>query len=271
MAKLTPIQVAQRYALRGDIKSAMTELNSLQVAGDVGANASLAELAAYRANWKEVLKHIKIVFETPSALSTFNVYQDMVMLAARAGMELGDWEGVRKLAEFASAKLTTKEADAAHVEAIRQLADFAARNGTGTYAADDESEDQRKVRFEVGLAKLAKKKKKFRRPEDRLDHLFGLARVYRYYPGAVELHDQERELPDLFDNVVFLASALARCDRVDEAWTAIRSKLQRWWPVEDTQIAPVVLLTDEALRTVMIPERCDEVMCTARGPEAETR
>lgn len=271
MAKLTPIQVAQRFALRGDIESALAELASLQAEGDVGASASLAEIAAYRSEWKDVLRHVEVVFGTPSALDTLNVYLDMVMLAAQAGRELGDWQKIGKLAEFAAGKLTKKEEDSAHVEAVRQLSDFAARNGKGTYAADEESEEQRKVLFEGGLDKLAKKPKKFRTPEDRLDHLFGLARVRRYYPGAVALYDQEKALPAIFDNVVFVASGLARCNRTEEAWAAIRSKLYCWWPVEDTQIAPVVLLTDEALGQLMTSERCEEVMRTVRGPEAQAK
>lgn len=272
MAKLTQQEIAQRFALQGDIESAAAELSSLQRRGDIGASASLAEIAAYKGEWKEVLQRVEVVFAAPSSLDTLNVYQDMVLLVARAGMELKKWPEIRRLAKFALTKLTKKQEHEAHVEAVLELSNFAGRDGEGSYVSQDESEERRKARFEAGLDKLAKNtKKRFKKPADRLDHLFGLASVYGYYPGAVAIYDQEKDLPTLFDNVAFAASGLARCGRTDEAWRAIRSRVHLWWPVEVTQIAPVVLLTDDAIKPLMTPQRCKEVLGTPRGPEAKAK
>jgi hypothetical protein len=125
-------------------------------------------------------------------------------------------------------------------------------------------------RFEESIESLRKKPKKFPNDEARSDHLFGLARVFDYPDGAVRLYEQEKSLPGIFDNAVFAASALAKVKRQREAWLLIRERLDRWWPVEASQIAPVVLLTDAALAPLMTVKRCMEVLRTPRGPEAQT-
>lgn len=268
MAKLIQIEVAQKFALKGDIKSALAELSALQARGDVAASAALAEIAAYKGKWQDVLKYIKVVFATPSALDTFNVYHDMVMLVARAGLELNNWSDIENLAKLALSNLKNIEDNQSHVEAVRDLINFAGRKGKGPYITETETEEKRKKKFEDGLDRLVKKKKKFKKKSDRLNHLYGLARVRRYYPGAVALYDEENDLPDIFENVTFVASALARCGRKKEAWQVIKSRLNCWWPVEDSQIAPVELLTDEGIKPLMSQNRCQEVLRTPRGPEA---
>jgi hypothetical protein len=48
---------------------------------------------------------------------------------------------------------------------------------------------------------------------------------------------------------------------------AIACNLIHWWPVGHAQVAPVILLIDENLFTMMTPERCRLVLSTPRGPE----
>src|SRR5262245_59786939 len=265
MAKLTQRDNAQRLALKGNVDGAVKALSVLEQSGDVGASASLAEIAAFKGKWKEVLQRVAVVLGTPSALDTLNVYQDMVLLAARAGAELRAWAEVRELTKLALKKLGKEDADEALVGSVRDLARFAARNGKGTYGPKGDPEARRKKEFEEALKEY--RAKKFKRPEDRVTHFFGLAMVYEYYPGAVALYDQERDRPYIFDGVAVAASALARDGRADEAWRAIRSKVNLWEPVEVTQIAPVVLVTDEALQELMTPARGMEILRTPRGSE----
>jgi hypothetical protein len=101
-----------------------------------------------------------------------------------------------------------------------------------------------------------------------LDHLFGLAMVYGYHPGAVAIYDQFNDVPSIFEALTFLASALARAARPDEAWRVIHKNLHQWFPVEDSQIAPVALVTDLGLRGVMDADKCGKVLRTPRGPGA---
>jgi hypothetical protein len=269
MARLTPREVAQKFALRGEIDSAVEALLSLKQKGDIGANASLAEIAAYRAKWKDVFECSEVVLAAPSALDTLNVYTDTVLLVARAGVELKAWAEVQRLAKFGASKLVKRDADEEKLDAVRNLLDFAKRKGKGPYVADEEPEARRKEKFEAALEKLAQnKKKRFKTAADRLDHLYGLASVYGYHGGAVSVYDQEKAWPALFQNIEFAASALARCGRKAEAWKAIESNIHQWWPVAETQIVPVALVTDEALRPLMTRERCEKVLHTRRGPEA---
>lgn len=275
MAKLSKQEQAQELALRGETDAALAAFADLKKSGHHGASASLAVIAAFRAQWSDMLPHVETVFKSPGSVDTLNVYTDMVLLAARAGTSLGKWAELRELAKMALKKLSEVEDNEVHVDAVRRLGKFAARKGEGAHFALEEPDDtlaQRKARFEGALAKLARApKKRFKTPADRLDHLFGLASVLSYHEGALQVFDQEGALPNIFDNVAFAASALARAGRADEAWNAIRTRLPLWWPVEATQIAPVVLLADEALSTLMTPERCEEVLRCPRGPGASDR
>lgn len=278
MARLTQIQIAQKYALQGDIESSMRELLSIKERGDIAVNASLAEIYAFKRQWADVLQCGQLVVKAPLSVRTLNVYSDMIHLIALSGLQTGDWEGIQRCADIALTKLAEKQLLPGYVDSVTDLVEFATSNGQALYVwgsrgvHHDKSEEERIEGFEAALDKLSKSgKKRFKTSEKRRDHIFSLARMYGYYSGAVDLYDREG-LPELlFDSVVFIASGLARCGREEEAWQAIRSKLHLWWPVEETQVVPVVLLIDEALRVLMTPERCEEVLRTPKGAEADVK
>lgn len=270
MAKVDKREAAQMLALRGDVDGAFVAFTNLRNGGDVAAAASLAELKAFRGQWQEALAYIKSVLLTPSSVSTINVYTDMVLLAARCCVELGSWDALDSLAKATLKNLKSGEDNVALDNAVARLIDFARRR-------DPEAElilidplgslEERKARFELAIDKMAKDaKKKFKTPADRLEHLFGVAVVLDYQQGAVQLFDQEQTFPNIFNNVTFTASALARASRPEDAWHGIEQKLHLWWPVEVTQVAPVSLLADQALRLLMTPERCEHVLKCPRGP-----
>lgn len=271
MAKLSPRERAQVAALRGDVETAVAELTSLQQQGDTAAHAGLAEIAAYQGKWDAVMQHAPAVTADPSAIRTFNVYDDMIRLVGLAGLHVGRWDEIKGIAEAAVVASEAHSLDT-HAAAAAGLVAFAAARGNvsqgwrpGRY--DDRPEPERAAKYDTSIAKLVKNKKKFKTPQAQRNHYIAIAENCLLYDVALALYD-EGELPELFDSVVFVASALARAGRSDEAWTAVRSKLSVWWPFEDTQLAPVELLADEALRPLMIPERCNEVLRTPRGPQA---
>ncbi|MFC4866736.1 SMI1/KNR4 family protein [Streptomonospora arabica] len=68
-----------------------------------------------------------------------------------------------------------------------------------------------------------------------------------------------------FERALESARALAADGAHDEAWSAIRRALPEWYPVAENRIAPVVLLTDPALRGLVTPRRAREAVCTPRG------
>jgi hypothetical protein len=276
MARLTPSEAAQQLALQGKREDAITAFSALQQRGDTGANAAVAQFAAFAGRWSDVAKHASAVAVMPSSVKTMNVYVDMVNLLALAGIHLQNWADLKDIADAALKQLAKEKADkqGGQMLTARNLSAFAAAGGKRSYLWDLADRDgtplkERAARFESAIDELAKGNKRFKTLDARRNHLFALARTFRYREGAVGLYDREG-VPDRFDSVIFAASALASCGRPQDAWNAVRAKLPMWWPMEVTQIAPVELLTDEALRPLMTPERCDEVLRTPRGPAAAT-
>jgi hypothetical protein len=272
MAKLSPREKAQATALRGDVESAVALLTSLQEQGDTAARASLAEISAFGGQWEAAMQHAAAVVADPTSIETLNVYQDMLRLIALAGMHLERWAEVQRIAAVALEALGRVDLLEAHTGAAAGLARFGAAKGQVSDGwrpgrCDDRPEQERRAKYDAGIAKLSKDKKRFKTPQARHNHYVSMAKNGTLYDAAVSLYD-EGGLPELFDAVVFVASGLARAGRPDEAWAAIRSRLGTWWPVAFTQIAPVELLADDALRPLMTPERYDEVLRTPRGPQA---
>ena len=271
MAKLSPRESAQASALRGDIEAAVTRWTELQHQGDVATQAALAELAAFRGEWDAAMGYASTVTAAPRSINTLNVYHDMLRLVALAGVHLGCWAEVERAANAAKSASEACSFEV-HASAASGLASFAAARGEvsqgwrpGRY--DDRPEAERVARYDAAIGKLEKDRKRFKTPEARRDHYVAIAENCLLYEAGLSLYDKGG-LPELFDSVVFVASALARAGRGDEAWVAVRSKLGVWWPFEDTQVVPVELLADEALRPLMTPERCNEVLHTPRGPQA---
>ncbi|MEX1365612.1 MAG: hypothetical protein AB1Z98_20965 [Nannocystaceae bacterium] len=269
MAKLNPREVAQAAALRGEIDEAVAQLSALQES-DTAAHAALAEISAFRGRWQDVLQHVSAVLVEPLSVDTFNVYGDMVRLAALVGVELGDWAEIERIANEALAVLQDVELPPSHIGAVTGLVRFAQAEGKVDSGwrpggMDDRSEAERIAKYESSIEKIEKRKKQFESPHERFNHYVAIARNCRHYGAAVLLYE-EHGLPDLFSSIIFVASALARAGRPDEAWEVIRSGIGRWWPVEDVQIAPMVLLSDEALRPLMTSSRCEEVLRAPRGP-----
>ncbi|WP_435107932.1 SMI1/KNR4 family protein [Nocardiopsis synnemataformans] len=70
--------------------------------------------------------------------------------------------------------------------------------------------------------------------------------------------------PPAFERALGTARGLAARGATDEAWAAIEGALPEWYPLEPNRIAPVVLLTDPALRQVVTPARAREAAFTPR-------
>jgi len=119
------------------------------------------------------------------------------------------------------------------------------------------------------MAGLTKKKNKAYKDEPtRNRHFFALASVFGSHRSTLRLYE-ERGVADAdsFGLVAFTASALSRAGRAEEAWRVVENGVRLWWPVDLAQMAPVELLTDEGLRPLMTPERCEQVLRTPRGEE----
>ncbi|MFD3688362.1 discoidin domain-containing protein [Nocardiopsis sp. NPDC058631] len=75
--------------------------------------------------------------------------------------------------------------------------------------------------------------------------------------------------PPAFELALDRARALASRGAADEAWAVIEEALAAWYPVSPNRVAPVVLLTDPALRGVVTPSRAREVVFAPRGLHAD--
>ncbi|WP_150252355.1 SMI1/KNR4 family protein [Nocardiopsis deserti] len=74
--------------------------------------------------------------------------------------------------------------------------------------------------------------------------------------------------PPEFEEALETARGLAARGARDEAWAVIEEALPGWYPTAPNRIAPVVLLTDPALRGVVTRARAREAAFTARGVRA---
>ena len=85
MAKLAQREKAQKLALQGNIDAALTELMSLEAAGNLAANVSLVEIAAYKGSWQEVMERVELLFGTPDWMITQNVVRRHGVAAGMRG------------------------------------------------------------------------------------------------------------------------------------------------------------------------------------------
>ena len=284
MAKLNQKQAAQQTALRGDTDAAVTQLAALLASGDIGAAASLAEIEAFRGQWPEMLQHAYAFLRKPSSVYAGNVFTDITNLVALVGFKNGGWLDIHDQAvEIRSHLLADPELEKyangsdASAGGLDQLIELAKSKGKSPYVWDwgnysELDEDARAAKFDAAVAELLAKKKMFKDDAERRKHFFALANNYGSYRSAVRLYDKEG-VGDLitFDPAAFAASALARAGRTKEAWQVAEAAVRLWWPVDFAQVTPVALLTDEGLRPLMTPERCEWVLRTPRGPAAVSK
>ncbi|MDF3216883.1 hypothetical protein EN962_13030 [Mesorhizobium sp. M7A.F.Ca.CA.001.09.2.1] len=264
MAKLTQLEAAQKKALGGDIEEAEQAFADLVKKGTARAAAALAEISAYRGQWHEVLGHVETSVAALDQFETFDVQIDQITLCSLAARQTESWDRAAKTAEIGRRSLG-KKGDPDLLKILARLAAFAASHGSEDFRLPQGVQLGGAVRFAEAVVKVEGSKKKFSDPQTRADHMIGLARVYEYHEGAVQMFEKDNTLPGIFDNVVFLAAALAKAGRSDDAWAVIRGGISDWWPVEETQIAPVVLLTDASLAPIMTAVRCAEILDTPRG------
>jgi hypothetical protein len=270
MAKLTERERAQALAREGKIDEAYASLAALHAKGDAAAGVSIAEVAAFRKQWSDIVRFAEGLLRNPGELDTLNAYEEMVQVVALRGIHAGGWPEIESLARGVIAQLRGKKLLDSQLHRVEHLLAFAKSEGKDPFVWDwgnhsTLSDEERAAKFEAGVAAVTKKKK-FKSAEARRDHLISLADNVGFHKGAVALYDQHGA-PTLFNSVRFVAAGLARAGRAEEAWRVLEPRLPDWWPVDDVQVAPLELLADEWLRPLMTPERSEQVLRTPRGPE----
>jgi hypothetical protein len=245
---------ATEQARLGNTDLALEALLRFGDRGDAAASASAAELLAFRGEWTAMVPHAMALLGQPDAVYAGNLFTDMCLLVRRAATELGDPEITARASAVVPPVMNDRmqacliegrplqhrpAADAAELESYRD----AVRESSSTR------------RFEGKPDALAR-------------HTFALASVYNAHDEMVRLWPGTAHVLD-FDHAADTARILVERGEPDAAWAIIESMVARWWPVDDAQVAPVILVADPALASLMTPERCARVLATPRGAEAQ--
>ncbi|MCC6623831.1 MAG: hypothetical protein IT385_21410 [Deltaproteobacteria bacterium] len=241
---------AAAAARRGETDAALAALGALADAGDAAAAAAAAELLAVRGAWAEAARRASQLLAEPDAVYAANVFEDCAAIVRRAADVLGD----PGLVTAAAARVPP--AFAGPRDAVL-LADY--------YRASEAARNPRPgdlARADALAPSLARLKGK---PAALARHRFALAVVHDVDEAILARWDPSAELAS-FDGALEVARAHVRRGAPEPAWEAIASQV--WYPVEKTQVAPVVLVTDFRLWPLMTPERCAAVLARPRGKEA---
>jgi hypothetical protein len=182
-----------------------------------------------------------------------NLFTDMCLLVRRAAAELGDPDIITRAAAVVPPVMHDRM-QACLIEG-RPLQRQAPADAEERAAYDDAVRESSTTRRFEG------------KPEALARHIFALASVYNVHDEMVRLWPSTRHLLD-FDHAADTARILVERGQPEAAWGIIESMVGRWWPVDQAQVAPVILVADPALASLMTPERCAFVLSTPRGAEA---
>src|ERR1035437_5916189 len=254
--------------------------------GDAGAAASLAELDAFLGQWDQVIANAGRLIANPGAVHAGNVFHDMIRLLGRAGHRSGRWAHVIEVVEMASkanaSRDIPKQREAyrdRNEKVFRNLIQYAKRQAQpphellAIFGVRDPSAHMSKQEREAWYQNTVQNVDTIRpdlrkNPQAKPEYFFALAKG-TLEDEALRLYEAHgKNFLMAWQSAEYVAPIYVRRGKPEAAWAAIESQLKKWWPVDQAQVTPVVLLTDENLETLMTPERCQLVLSTSRGPES---
>lgn len=282
-AKPGSTKKAQAAVRSGLIKLALPPLENFAASGDDAAAASLAELYAFQGEWEKVIPNAGRLIANPYAVYAGNVFDDMISLLGCAGRCSGKWDRVIATVENAlkvSQRRVYNEFNEYHRERelkiFQNLIAYAQRRGEPPHELlaifgvsqlmDEKFPEEREAWYKDAVANVDKNRPDLKKnPQAKPEYFFFLAkgvvedealRIYEAHGSTFLMRWQAAE---------YMAGLYVRRGNPDKAWAAIENNLSDWGPVDHAQVAPVVLLIDQYLRTLMTPERCQLVLSTTRG------
>jgi hypothetical protein len=294
--KPVSVRKAQAAARLGQTESALESLEAFAAKGEDSAAASLAELYAFLGQWDKVIPNAGRLIANPGAVYAGNVFHAMIQLLGRAGHCSGDWARVIEVVETASkanasrcAELCRSEKDKIHRDILknteqgrerifRNLIQYAGRQGKPPHellaifgvrdCTDDMNAEERRAWYDNAVKNADSLRPDFKKnPQAKLEYFFSLAKGV-LEDEALKLYEAHGKTFSMaWQAAEYVAPIYVRRGNPDAAWAAIETNLKHWWPVDQAQVAPLVLLTNEHLETLMTPERCQLVLSTPRGPE----
>lgn len=238
---------AAKLARQGLVADAIPILERLAAAGDVPAAAALAEVRAFEGDWRAVADLAPRLLARPDAVYAGNVFTDQCGLLRRAARTLD--------------RMDLIDAAAAVVPARYQ------RMARACLLQDEERVEivQNPAAFTAGLREAEKMPRLRNKPDAVKDrHAFSLAVTFGMDEEVINRWNPAN--PELgFDQAVEVARALVRRERSSEVWPLLESRIGAWWPLEATQVAPVVLLVDRALAPFVSAGDARTILATPRG------
>ena len=283
MSKPITLKNARLASLRGETDVALVALREFCQDGDDAACASLVDLLAFRGEWDECILGAGKFIANPKAVYAGNIFDDMVRVLGRAGHETRRWESIKEACIAAIGSIQRGDyqpwARERYTKILNNLISYAQRDGGPPHELikvfgvetllDSLRPEQLKLSYEQAVANAETIRPDLRGHPDRLViHQFALAAMYSQESEAIALYEGSKDLLS-FDDAVYVAKALVAMGESDRAWRTLKQKVPEWWPVDIAQVAPVVLVIDERIRTIMDKDRCKEVLATARGPGAK--
>lgn len=279
MTRKLTLNQARRTALQGQTDIAMQALQSFADAGDAAASASLAELFAFRGCWEEVILHAGRLIENPTAVYAGNVFNDMICLLGRAGHETGQWQQIADAAVSAWEK-TDRTEDRVHIrdphlEILDNLKSYAAGQGEAPHnlplvfgIGSHFTQADRDASYKNAVHEATHNNDKLRHDPVKLTaYLFAIAINLNQSDDALNIY-RAGEMPANFDNAVHIAQLLAERGDLGGSGQVLWNHMSLWWPVDKAQVAPVILLTNPKLKTLLNTDRCEQVLALPRGPES---
>ena len=279
------VRKAQAAARSGQTEVARESLESFAAKGDDSAAASLAELYAFLGRWEQVIPNAGRLIANPTAVYAGNVFNDMIELLGCAGRRLGQWKHVVEVVVAALKVNDSRDCPgqgewgrARHDKILRNLLQYSERQGEPPHellaifgvpycmAAMSAQERENWYRNAVRAVDSVRPDLK-RSPHAKAEYFFSLAMglLEDEALGLYEAHGATFVMA--WQAAEYVAGIHVRRGHPETAWATLKPNLSKWWPVDNAQVAPVSLLTNENLSRIMAPDRCQLVLSTARGPE----
>jgi len=238
-------------ARRGNTDVALAALRGYADLGSAAAAAAAAEILAFRGEWEEAATRATELLAQPDAVYSANIFEGCAAIVRRAAEVLDR----PRLVQAAAERVPTKLASVRDAVLLRDW-----------FRVREETREPRPEALAEALA-LAPTLRRFKgKPASELDrHCFSLAVAFDVDEQIVRRWDVRNEALG-FEQAIEAARAFARRGEPERAWDAVASRT--WWPIENTQVAPVELVTDYLLHPVMTAGRCEKILARPRGAPA---
>jgi hypothetical protein len=272
---------ARKFALNGDFETAIPIFEKISDELNEAANASLAGIFGFLFDWEKCLRNAGQFVANPNAAYAGNVFNEMILLLGRAGNETQKWQDVESICENAVERIKAEEYQPwnkeRYVKVLTNLKNYAQREGKGEQELlkifgvkseiDKLSDDQRRANFDEAMANINNVRPDLSgKREETIRHKIALAFLFQLEDEATKLFmaNENLQIYD-FEFLIPIFRHLIKLGETEKAWRLIEDKISFWVPCDLTQIAPVALLTDEILKTIINAERSLQILRTPRG------